>query len=293
MRPAYFKGRVMTSDPSPRYRHWLQQLTADDVNIDASIAHDLVEQIKEEGLPLFEISRLSFTISSMLINNGSDREDRDSIEFGEQLALSAADTAEPGSAFYYQCLYNIANAISALCALRRPAGSTPEEWQPELAAIRFEQRADLQRARMLFLTVGEAIGSDRRTRSSAYCNLANDLDHAGRWAEAYDYYLRALEADDTNGNAAGNLAQLLQGRMATGRGLMGHLAAVYDQYVVLAQSLREGTAVFAGDTVAQRWDALPLTGSAGHVEHGLDEGTRDNDYRRWVADHRLALSPAV
>lgn len=293
VRPADVNGRVVRSDPSPRYRYWVERLMAGAVDIDASTARDLVERIQRDQLSRAETSRLDFTISSMLINNGSDRGESESIEFGQQLAADAADAAESQSAFQYQCLYNVANSIEALCALRRPSGTRREEWQPELVAIRFDQRADLQRARMLFLTIGEAAGADNRTRSSAYCNLANDLDHAGRWAEAYDYYLRALEADATNGNAAGNLAQLLQGRMATGRGLIGHLAAVYDQYVVLAQSLRDGTAAFAGDTVAQRWDALPLTGSAGHVEHGLDEGTPDDDYRRWVADHRLALSPAV
>src|SRR5665648_286226 len=36
--------------------------------------------------------------------------------------------------------------------------------------------------------------------------LAYGLDYSGRWAEAYDFCLHALEADPSNGNAAGNLS---------------------------------------------------------------------------------------
>ncbi|WP_460493303.1 LA2681 family HEPN domain-containing protein [Dactylosporangium cerinum] len=134
-------------------------------------------------------------------------------------------------------------------------------------------------------------GADPRTRSAAYCNLANSLDHSGRWAEAYDLYLRALEENPDNGNAAGNLAQLLLGRISNGVGQLGHLGAVYDKYVKMAQSLREGTLSFAGEATADRWDALGLTESEGHLSHGL--GDDSDGYRIWVASHRLALSPAV
>lgn len=139
--------------------------------------------------------------------------------------------------------------------------------------------------------VGSAPVADPHTRSAAYCNLANCLDHSGRWAEAYDFYLRALDADSSNGNAAGNLAQLLMNRVASGVGQTGHIAAVYDKYVKQAQSLREGTVSFAGEGTAARWNGLEETESLGHLAHGLDGP--DGEYRRWVAAHRLALSAAV
>jgi hypothetical protein len=100
-----------------------------------------------------------------------------------------------------------------------------------------------------------------------------------------------LEADPSNGNAAGNLAQLLYSRIQNGIGQLGHMAAVYDKYATMARSLREGTLTFAGEDTADRWDALHLTESQGHLSHGVVEDI--DGYRHWVAAHRLALSPAV
>ncbi|SEE52200.1 LA2681 family HEPN domain-containing protein [Jiangella alba] len=120
------------------------------------------------------------------------------------------------------------------------------------------------------------------------------LDHSGRWAEAYDFYLRALEADPRNGNAAGNLSLLLENRIRTGVGQTGHIAALFDKYAALAKELREGTLEFASVAVADRWDQLLPTESKGHLSHGLDDlEAVDGEYRRWVAELRLALSPAV
>jgi hypothetical protein len=69
------------------------------------------------------------------------------------------------------------------------------------------------------------------------------------------------------------------------------MAAVYDKYLGMAKSLREGTLDFAGKDAADKWDAFKLTESQGHLAHGLDDET--DEYRHWVAAHRLALSPAV
>ena len=51
----------------------------------------------------------------------------------------------------------------------------------------------------------------------------------------------------------------------------GHLAAVYDKYVAVARSLRQRTVEVAGAAAADRWDALELTGSRGHLRHDGDE----------------------
>lgn len=123
----------------------------------------------------------------------------------------------------------------------------------------------------MFLNVRSSRQADPHTRSAAYCNLVNSLDHSERWAEAYNFYLRALEADPTNGNAAGNLAQLLLSRIHAGVGQIGHIAAVYDKYVKTAQSPRDGTIDFAGSATANRWDGLEPTDSLGHLAHGLDD----------------------
>lgn len=101
------------------------------------------------------------------------------------------------------------------------------------------------------------------TRGMALCNLGNHLDGSGRWAEAYTAYADALEADPTNGNAAGNIAEPLRRRLGRRVDRRGHLAAVYDKYVAMAKSLRQRTVEVAdaAAAAADRWDALELTGS--------------------------------
>lgn len=242
------------------------------------------------------IAALLFSASSTVINAGAHLDDAEILKRGKLIAEQALARTAANEPLHYQCRYNIANATSSLCDQDLPkieSGTTRIEWEPALIASRLKNQADLSEVRREFFQIGSAQSADSHTRSSAYCNLGNVLDHAGRWAEAYDFYLRALEADPRNGNAAGNLAQLLHTRIDTGIGQTGHIAAVYDKYVALAQDLRDGTLQFADTKVAERWDSLAPTESQGHLAHGLDPEADDYEYRQWVADLRLALSPAV
>ncbi len=239
---------------------------------------------------------LLFSASSIVINSGAHLNDAESVKSGKLLAEKALAMTTEDQPLHYQCRYNIANATSSLCDQDLPkieSGTSRIDWEPELVVSRLKNQADLKEVRREFFQIGQSSVADGQTRSAAYCNLGNVLDHAGRWAEAYDFYLRALEADPRNGNAAGNLAQLLHTRIDTGIGQTGHIAAVYDKYVALAHDLRDGTIEFADAKVAERWDLLTPTESQGHLAHGLDPAADDFEYRQWVADLRLALSPAV
>ncbi|WP_406021847.1 LA2681 family HEPN domain-containing protein [Nocardioides sp. NBC_00850] len=240
---------------------------------------------------------LLFSASSVIINSATALEDTGAIGHGKQLAEQALYATAPHEPLHYQCRYNIANAINALCDMKLPnavSGDSRVNWEPELIKSRIQTGADLKRVRQEYFEIGGSSVADNHTRSAAYCNLGNLLDHSGRWAEAYDFYLRALEADGRNGNAAGNLAMLLHTRIVSGIGQTGHIAAVHDKYVALAQELRGGTLDFASVAVADRWDRLTPTESEGHLTHGLDDlDAVDAEYRSWVADLRLALSPAV
>jgi len=262
----------------------------------AERAAGIAEAALASSHPEGAVAALLFSASSTVINAGAHLDDAEELKRGRLLAeqgLARTATDEP---LHYQCRYNIANATSLLCDQDLPkieAGSTRIDWEPDLIASRLKNQADLKEVRREFFQIGLSSVADRQTRSAAYCNLGNVLDHAGRWAEAYDFYLRALEADPRNGNAAGNLAQLLRIRIDTGIGQIGHIGAVYDKYVALAQDLRDGTLEFADSKVAERWDLLTPTGSQGHLAHGLDPEAEDSEYRRWVADLRLAISPAV
>nr|BFE56488.1 hypothetical protein GCM10020063_010140 [Dactylosporangium thailandense] len=260
----------------------------------AEVAAEVRSIAAEAGaarLTTAETKILRFMCSSVILNCAFDLRDTALLGQGRDLAEQALAETTPNEPLHFQCLYNVANALVIECDYGLPSEGSRDTWVSRLVANRLAHRVQLRTTRKLFFEIGTAQGADPHTRSAAYCNLANSLDHSGRWAEAYDFYLRALEENPDNGNAAGNLAQLLLGRISNGVGQLGHLAAVYDKYVKMAQSLREGTLSFAGEATADRWDALGLTESEGHLSHGLDDDS--DDYRIWVASHRLALSPAV
>lgn len=290
-------------DPRDEFVFWNGELMAlsdtagDDLTASITQAAQIAAAVTASSLPEKARTGLLFSASSLILNCAFELDDTDAIDQGKQLAEQALAATTPAEPLHYQCRYNVANAINSLCDLEHPTavlGATRVEWEPGFIQARTKARADLQRARREFFEIGTSVVADDHTRSAAYCNLGNLLDYSGRWAEAYDIYLRALEADPRNGNAAGNLAQLLHTRIGTGIGQTGHIAAVYDKYVALAQELRGGTLEFASAAVADRWDQLASTDSEGHLAHGLDDlEDVDTEYRQWVADLRLALSPAV
>ncbi|GAA3526403.1 hypothetical protein AFL01nite_04940 [Aeromicrobium flavum] len=285
-------------EPSDEYRQLFKALSQKTSNADSdptSVFRESIEFVREiesmSQLDPLERSYLTFSASSIAINAASDLQDQDLLTIGLDLAERALELADADTAFQKQCQYNVANAIVERASLSLPRGpGAREDWEPQLILSRRSQAALLRRARRLLYLIAISDRSDPHTKSAAAFNPANELDHSGRWSEAFDFYLRSLEADPTNGNAAGNLASMLQHRLGRGVGQLGHLGAVYDKYVRMAKQLSSGTIEFASADVADRWASLQETGSLGHTDHGMH---LDDPYREWVAQHRLALSPAV
>jgi tetratricopeptide (TPR) repeat protein len=232
-------------------------------------------------------AQLKFTCSSILINIGDDRYNRDAVESGIRCAQEALDRdGEPQLA--EQLRYNVANGRSSFHKLNaREWKASEPDLPPGLIALRDRELLRLMRRGFWDVGYSDAAAD---TRGRALCNLGNELDHSGRWVEAYQAYVDALTADPTNGNAAGNAAELLRRRLARGRGLGGHYAALYDQYREQAQAHRARTVEVAGEDVAKRWDALQPSGSEGHVSH---DGDPLDAYQQWIKRHRLALTLAV
>ncbi|MEV8273581.1 LA2681 family HEPN domain-containing protein [Microbacterium sp. NPDC077184] len=249
---------------------------------------DDVDNALESGrLNGVQWSQLKFSCSSLLINLGALRANPDAVAAGIKCARDGLDRALfPG--FGGQLKYNIANGLSALHDIDLAAWRAVEPTQPR-GTFALHDRDRLRTTRTLFAAVGHS-NEPADVRGRALCNLGNTLDHSGRWLEAYQAYVDSLAADPTNGNAAGNAAELLRVRAARGRGLSGHYAAVYDRYREQAQRNRARTVQLAGEVVAQRWDALPPSGSAGHASH---DGDPLDAYQQWIKDHRLALTVAV
>jgi hypothetical protein len=225
-----------------------------------------------------------------MINLASDARSVQDLRAGAEWAtrLLEDDAVPPG--LVLQAEYNLANGLSATFEAEEARSQDPDNGAMASPAYRLAHLDGLREPRMLYRRVGADPLAPAATRGAALCNLGNLLDESGRWVEAYTAYADALQADPTNGNAAGNIAELLRRRLARRVDQRGHLAAVYDKYVVLAQSLRERTIELAGVAAADRWDALELTGSQGHLQH---DGDQLNPYQRWIVRHRLALVASV
>ena len=251
----------------------------------------LEAEVSSAGLSGFERWSLTFTLSSVMINLASDA---GSTERPEDWAWSG----RPG------CSTTMKRQTSSF---RRPNTTGPPAWRRYSRSRRRtadEPRRSIVQPCLPACTPGRSARSAHavsqraeadllapsEVRGRALCNLGNLLDESGRWVEAYSAYSDALQADPTNGNAAGNIAELLRRRLGRRVDQRGHLAAVYDHYVAMAQSLRERTIELAGVAAADRWDALELTGSRGHLRHA---GDQLDPYQCWIVRHRLALVASV
>jgi len=158
-------------------------------------ARQTTEAITTAQLSEKERSALLFMSSSVTLNCAEELGDANIINEGRQVAEKALRGTTPDQPLHFQCRYNVASAISAGCDLDMPTtspGTSRVEWEPHLIDNRVAGRLELRDARREYFEIGSSDVADDHTRSAAYCNLANLLDHSGRWAEAYDFYLRAL-----------------------------------------------------------------------------------------------------
>lgn len=168
-------------------------------------------------------------------------------------------------------------------------GERPEQevWHLAQALARWNGR-DLLRDGRYNLTWSARIlgGADPDGEGRRWCNLANSLDNSGRWVEAYDTYMKALEADRTNGNAAGNAAVLIGWAIGRGWDFEGHMCSLFDHYLTMAHQNRARTVEVAGEDAARRFDKMELLGT--HASLRVEPATGDA-YQAWVTKHRLAL----
>lgn len=241
-------------------------------------------------LPTVLWVHLTFGCTSALINLGCDHADAQTIESGIHHARKALSLGLPVP-IAQQLNYNIANGLHGLHAIdHRQHRQAPRQAVDGRRPCVLEDRTRLRESRALLHEAGHHPDNPPAARAMSLCNLGNNLDDAGRWVEAYQAYAEALLADPTNGNAAGNAAELLRRRIILRRGMDGHYAAVYKQYAQQAKQHRDRTVELAGEATALRWDRLITFNAVGHVEHA---GDPLDDYQQWIKDRRLALTVAV
>ncbi|MCS5721052.1 LA2681 family HEPN domain-containing protein [Herbiconiux sp. CPCC 203407] len=205
-----------------------------------------------------------------------------------QREVVAADISESLRAWASYCLG------TTICQLvnqeERSRWSWTAQLEQEEQPVRWQRREQLREGRLLLARAGRSPDIESLLRSKALCNLGNELDSSGRWIEAYEAYQDSLAEYPNNGNAAGNLAQLLAARIRLGRGQPAHYAALYNRYSRMAKSLREHTIGISNESTAESWDALGELQGVGHESH---DGDPDDPYQQWVATNRLALSVAM
>ncbi|MGH3272024.1 MAG: LA2681 family HEPN domain-containing protein [Trebonia sp.] len=251
---------------------------------------ELEAEVSSAGMTAAEHRSLTFTLSSVMINLASDAGSVEDLRAGVAWATRLLGDGEAPAVLVAQARYNRANGLAGIFAAEEASSREPGATGWPSPAYRLAHLDGLREPRMLYRRTGADLLAPAETRGMALCNLGNLLDDSGRWVEAYTAYADALEADPTNGNAAGNIAELLRRRLGRWVDQRGHLAAVYDKYVTMAKSLRERTVEVAGPAAAGRWDALEPTGSRGHLRH---DGDQLDPYQCWIVRHRLALVASV
>lgn len=180
--------------------------------------------------------------------------------------------------------YNLANALAGQARLELARTSEPD-WYLATSELRHRARAHFGDAAKRLVRDEPALASQALT------NLGNGYDRACRWIEAFDSYEEARLAYPENGVAAGCAAQTLLRVASTGMlGHQPHLRDVGERLAAYARTHRDTVVRFAGLQVAETFDGLPS--KVGPLaDTRLPK--RITEYQRFVAEHRLLLSPIL
>lgn len=213
--------------------------------------------------------------AAILVDAGSLAGDKPAVEEGVELFKGLLNKY-PGQAEGH---YNLGNGLVALASL---TPFTNLDWYLATADMRRDARKHYRRALSL----------QRRGELSSVVltNLGNSLWKAHRWAEAYDAYSHALQRDASNGVAATGAAKVLLRCIQHGIGDRDILLAVAARHLRVAKQNPRRIAELAGGR-ATRVLAKLLQSSTPTGQ--LPDLSRASDYERFVADHRLALSPTI
>jgi tetratricopeptide (TPR) repeat protein len=238
------------------------ETTRSDPQRGAQLARDFLKQYPDQ----------KGAAGGVIAQAGMDHHDEDLLHEAVTL-LREATTEHPE---HNNGWYNLGNALQALSEVN--GTKDPEKY---LATI--DQRRE---SRIAFITAGN-ISEPRTIATQALTNLANFLDHSGRWVEAITVYKQALSVERTNGAAAGNLAVLLVVRARFRPRQREQLVALASHYARIERDNRDKSIAYMGAQAAARFDRLPIDRPKSPVTEPSDS------YSRWVADNDLALSLAA
>ena len=213
--------------------------------------------------------------AGILIDAGSCAKDKQAIEDGITIFRELA-TAHPQEAGFR---YNLGNGLVAL-ADQEPYGGY--DWYLTTAASRREARSQFQ----------QAISAENNSEiiSQTLTNLGNALWRSHRWVEAYDAYTKALAHDSSNAVASTGAARLLLRCAARGLGNKQILQSVAARHLRTAKLHPQRIAELAGARAQEQLSKLLQKKLRGGRMPNL---SRAGKYEKFVAAHRLALSPTI
>lgn len=215
--------------------------------------------------------------AAILVDAGSASKDKVAVEEGVGLIRSFIE-ATPKK-HVGGLLYNLGNGLVTLASLE-PYNSV--DWYILTAPLRREGRSAFSRATEL---------SDERVDiACAYTNIGNSYWQASRWVEAYDAYSKALEHDHSNVIAATGAIQVIDRCLAQGIGNPEILCAVAEKHKLNARDHAHRITELAGlkalEEISRLLD-IPINGGK------MPDLSAAGAYEKFVAHHRLALSPTI
>jgi tetratricopeptide (TPR) repeat protein len=213
--------------------------------------------------------------AGVLIDAGSSVKDKQAIREGIDLFRKLLAMHPKQSSFHY----NLGNGLAALADQNPNQAST---WYLETAKIRRKAREHLQKA--------ISSRDNSPVLSTAFANLGNALLRAHRWAEAYDAYTSALKNDPTNTVASTGAARVLLRCVRRGMGNRSILQSIAVRHLKTAKLHPQRLAELAGMKAQRELEHLLQMKLPDSEPPDLKDA---NDYEKFVARHRLALSPTI
>lgn len=212
-----------------------------------------------------------------LIDAGAVAKDKDAVDQGVEIfeRLAVKHPSHGGD-------YSLANGLVEQAELAA-VGKSQADWYIATADAR-------RRARYLYQGVVANEKLPGSLRAQASTNLANSLLRVYRLVEAYDWYVRAIEIDSTNGVALTGAAKALIWLAERSIGDKQALLSTAAKYLAAARENPERIRELAGKQAFEQISGLLNTDLP--VGQPLDL-TGATDYQRFIARHRLALAPEI